>query len=71
MSRMNGKKTHTYTNNTHRAKEKIGRNPYVVILLLKNIISICITVVMLGYDWWLCMVINISVAVGFSPTLYC
>ena len=33
--------------------------------------SICITVVMLGYDWWLCMVINISVAVGFSPTLYC
>ena len=31
-----------------------------------------ITVVMLGYDWWLCMVINIvySIAVGFSP-LYC
>ena len=27
-----------------------------------------------GYDWWLCMVINISVysiTVGFSPTLYC
>ena len=22
---------------------------------------VCITVVMLGYDWWLCMVINISV----------
>ena len=21
---------------------------------------LCITVVMLGYDWWLCMVINIS-----------
>ena len=21
----------------------------------------CITVIMLGYDWWLCMVINISV----------
>ena len=36
----------------------------------------CITVVMLGYDWWLCMVINIisvhsSITVGFSPTLYC
>ena len=23
--------------------------------------TVCITVVMLGYDWWLCMVINISV----------
>ena len=23
--------------------------------------ELCITVVMLGYDWWLCMVINISV----------
>ena len=35
---------------------------------------VCITVAMLGYDWWLCMVINIkvySIAVGFSPTLYC
>ena len=26
-----------------------------------TILDICITVVMLGYDWWLCMVINISV----------
>ena len=25
------------------------------------LVTICITVVMLGYDWWLCMVINISV----------
>ena len=24
-------------------------------------LSCCITVVILGYDWWLCMVINISV----------
>ena len=23
--------------------------------------TVCITVVMLSYDWWLCMVINISV----------
>ena len=31
-----------------------------------------LTVVVLGYDWWLCMVINVySMAVGFSPTLYC
>ena len=35
-----------------------------------------IIVVMFGYDWWLCMVINvISVqyngTVGFSPTLCC
>ena len=33
----------------------------------------CTTVVMLGYDWWLCMMINKSVyssiTVGFSPTL--
>ena len=30
-------------------------------------------VCMCCYDWWLCMVINISVqiTVGFSPTLYC
>ena len=25
------------------------------------LVTVCITVVMLGYDWWLCMVINISV----------
>ena len=39
-----------------------------------TIIDISTTAVMLGYDWWLCMVINISVysiTVGFSPTLYC
>ena len=29
------------------------------------------TVVMFGYDWWLCMMINISyiILVGFSPTI--
>ena len=26
-----------------------------------TILELCITVVMLGYDWWLCMVINTSV----------
>ena len=26
-----------------------------------TILVTCITVVILGYDWWLCMVINISV----------
>ena len=25
------------------------------------LVTPCITVVVLGYDWWLCMVINISV----------
>ena len=30
-----------------------------------TILVTCITVVMLGYDWWLCMVINISVRSGF------
>ena len=31
----------------------------------------CTTVVMLGYDWWLCMVINISVQYngGFLPDI--
>ena len=33
--------------------------------------TVCITVVMLGYDWWLCMVINISVQYngGFLPDI--
>ena len=26
-----------------------------------TILVTCITMVMLGYDWWLCMVINVSV----------
>ena len=32
---------------------------------------VCITVVMLRYDWWLCMVINISVQYngGFLPDI--
>ena len=32
---------------------------------------LCTTVVMLGYDWWLCMVINISVQYkgGFFPDI--
>ena len=37
---------------------------YVSMVLLSTVVlysSLCITVVMLGYDWWLCMVINISV----------
>ena len=35
------------------------------------LVTICITVVMLGYDWWLCMVINISVQYngGFLPDI--
>ena len=34
--------------------------------------ELCITVVMLGYDWWLCMVINISVQYnsGLLPDMY-
>ena len=37
---------------------------YVSMVLLSTVglySYLCITVVMLGYDWWLCMVINISV----------
>ena len=32
---------------------------------------LCTTVVMLGYDWWLCMVINVSVQHngGFLPDI--
>ena len=35
------------------------------------LLTICTTVVMLGYDWWLCMVINISVQYngGFLPDI--
>ena len=38
----------------------------VTMYLMKNL-----TVVMLGYDWWLCMVINISVQYsgGFLPDI--
>ena len=31
--------------------------------------TVCITVVMLGYDWWLCMVINIELSVQYSGGL--
>ena len=31
------------------------------ITVISTILLQCTTVVMLGYDWWLCMVINISV----------
>ena len=37
---------------------------YVSMVLLSTVVLyslLCITVVMLGYEWWLCMVINISV----------
>ena len=35
------------------------------------LVTLCITVVMLGYDWWLCMMINISVQYngGFLPDI--
>ena len=43
------------------------------IIDISTILLQCTTVVMLGYDWWLCMVINISVQYngGFLATLYC
>ena len=37
---------------------------YVSMVLISTVVLYsqpCNTVVMLGYDWWLCMVINISV----------
>ena len=40
-----------------------------IIDIISTILLQCTTVVMLGYDWWLCMVINISVQYngGFLP----
>ena len=40
-------------------------------LIISTILLQCTTVVMLGYDWWLCMVINISVQYngGFLPDI--
>ena len=37
---------------------------YALMVLLLTLVPssyLCIAVVMLGYDWWLCLVINISV----------
>ena len=38
---------------------------WVVSMVLLSIVGLypllCITVVMLGYDWWLCMMININI----------
>ena len=53
-------------------KITIYPSPYIPVCLDGTIIDIstilvttvCITVVMLGYDWWLRMVINISVQYG-------
>ena len=41
------------------------------IIDISTILLQCTTVVMLGYDWWLCMVINISVQYngGFLPDI--
>ena len=41
------------------------------IIDISTILVQCTTVVMLGYDWWLCMVINISVQYngGFLPDI--
>ena len=38
---------------------------------ISTILLQCTTVVMLGYNWWLCMVINISVQYngGFLPDI--
>ena len=44
---------------------------YGAIIDISTILLQCTTVVMLGYDWWLCMMINISVQHngGFLPDI--
>ena len=44
---------------------------YGTIIDIRTILLHCTTVVMLGYDWWLCMVIIISVQYngGFLPDI--
>ena len=39
----------------------------------RAILELCITVIMLGYNWWLCMIINISIHYSgrILPDNYC
>ena len=51
-----------------------GFLPYILLFIQAPILSnyvLLLTVVMLGYDWWLCMVINVSVQYngGFLPDI--
>ena len=47
-----------------KTTDSLSHNPFLISRTYMNkAVFQCTTVVMLGYDWWLCMVINISVPV--------